>query len=336
MNRETALAAGAAGLVAVALLVAAAVPGVIADPTDDRVTNPGPVRLVDSDIEPAEVTGATATLTVRTHLAHAGNPTRNVSLRVRAVDAESGLVETTREVDVGTLTDDREVTVPTNLTVPREGGYRVETVVFRDGERVDQGSREVHNLRALTPPYAETPVRFTESDVIPPVSFSVAEADENRTTLSLAASLTNGGDRPADDLSVTFVLRQADSNIVAARRTADAGTVRPGRTKSVETDVTVPSTYNYYVDAVLWKDDVMVDTARAAANLDPTETIHVNQTQSDVELQVSDFETDGDGGGNAGGGRATKTVEQNQPGFGPGVAAAALLVVALVARRWSA
>lgn len=335
MNRETALAAAAVGLVAVALLAAAAVPGALADPTDDRFTSPGHVGVVEVAIDrtPVEVTGETATLTVRTDLSHRGNPTENVSLRVRAVDAESGLVATTRTVDVGTLRDDGEVTVPANVTVPREGGYRIETTVYRGDERVDEAAREVRGLEALTPPYARTPVRFTESETLPAVSFSVADAGQNRTTLALDASLTNRGDAQSADLSVSFVLRQADSNIVAARETVPVDAVRPGRTAAVSTDVTVPSEYNYYVDVVLWKDGVVVDTARSAANLNPTETIDVNQTRTEVELRVSDFETEKRTRAPAAEG--TDTTSADQPGFGPGVAAAALLAVGLLARRWS-
>jgi PGF-CTERM protein len=87
---------------------------------------------------------------------------------------------------------------------------------------------------------------------------------------------------------------------------------------------------------VLWKDGVVIDSARGAANLDPTETISVNETQRDVELRVSDFtrgdETAGDrprpeetGMPTSGGG----------PGFGVGVAFVALVAAALLARRKS-
>ena len=339
MNRETPLAAAAVGLAAVALLAAAVVPGVLADPTDGRFANPGHVaiREVAIDRTPVEVTAETATLTVRTDLSHRGNPTENVSLRVRAVDAESGLVATTRTVAVGTLRDEGEVTVSTNLTVPREGGYRIEAVVYRDQRRVDEAAREIRGLEALTPPYARTSVRFAESETLPAVSFSVAETGQNRTTLALDAWLTNGGDEASQNLSVTFVLRQADSNIVAARETVPVDGVRPGRTTFVSTRVTLPWAYNYYIDAVLWKDGVIVDTARSAANLDPMETISVNQTQTEVELRVSDFETDGESEKRTPAAAGRGTTSQDTPGFGPAVAVTALLAVALLARvrGWS-
>lgn len=335
MNRETALTASAVGVVAVALLVAAVVPGVLADPTDRGPLPPGRVDIADGlAIEPADVSGETATLHVETRLRHRGNTATNVTVRFRAIDAESGFVETTETVDVGNLTADGETPVEADLTVRREGGYRIETTVFRDSERVDSGRTTVSGLEALTPAYARTSVGFTESDVLPPVAVSVADAGDERTTLRLGASLTNRGDDPSEDLRVTVVLRQAESNLVAGRTTVDVGAIRPGRSATVDAEVTVPSGYNYYVDAVLWKDDVMVDTARTAANLDPQRRIRVNETTEDVELRVEDFESD-DGRS----GRATeepaRTTETSSPGFGVAVAVVALLVTTLFARRRS-
>jgi PGF-CTERM protein len=334
MSRDRKLAAGAAGLVAVALLVAAVVPGVLADPTDDGPTRPGPVRIAETTIAPGTVSGETTVLHVQTRLDHRGNPTENVSVRFRATDAESGFVAATETVDVGTLSDDGETPVEANLTVEREGGYRIEATVFRDGERIGSGGKSVSGLEALTPEYARTSVGFSGSEALPPISFSVGSVENNRTTLDLSAALTNRGDDPSGDLRVTVVLRQADSNIVAGRSETRVGTIRPGRTETVDTQVTVPSEYNYYIDAVLWKDGVVVDTARSAANLDPTERISVNETEREVELRVEDFSGEEDRPRP----EATEapTVSTSAPGFGPAVAVVALLSLAVVARRWDA
>jgi PGF-CTERM protein len=334
MNRERSLVAAATGLVAVALLAAAALPGVLADPGDEGPTRPGPVDVAEVAISPGDVGGRTATLQVEARLRHDGPPAENVTVRFRAIDAESGLVETTRTVAVGTVADEGEVPVRAALTVRREGGYRIETVVFRDGRRLETGVRELRNLEALTPEYARSDVAFTRSEVLPPVSFGVVEAGEDRTTLRLAASLTNSGDDPSEDLRVEFVLRQADSNIVAAEQSTTVGTIRPGRTAEATTEVSVPSEYNYYVDVVLWKDDVMVDSARSAANLDPTETLRVNETRREVELEVGDFESSRDRGPEAT--PAPAGTASSAPGFGVGVAVVALLGAALLGRRWSA
>jgi PGF-CTERM protein len=337
MRRETALGVGTVIIALLAVVSAVALPGALADPSADRPVRPGPVNIADVEIRTGDVTGETVTLSVEARLDHRGPPARNVSVRFRAVDADSGLVATSRTVDVGDIAGDREVPAATNLTVEREGGYRVEAVVYRDGQRVDSGGRELRGLSALQPPYARSSVRFTESEALPPVAFAVADTADNRTTLDLQATLTNGGDDTPEDLRVGFTLRQAESNIVADRTSVDVGSIRPGRTETVSTTVTVPEGYNYYVDVVLWRDGVVIDTARGAANLDPTETIRVNETRRDVELEVSDFERGGgdDGARREPTERADGASGSSAPGFGVGVAALAVLCAALIAGRWT-
>jgi hypothetical protein len=328
MQRERGLAVAAVLVAVVAVVTAALVPGAIADPTDEGPVRPGPVELVELPISQGTVTGETVTLRVGAHLRHRGNPTPNVTARFRAVDAESGLVETTRTVSVGTVEGEREVTVPANLTVEREGGYRVEAVVYTDGERITSGSRTVHGLGALTPAYARSSVRFTDQQALPPLSISVAAAEGDRATLNATASLENGGDQPVDDLRVTVVFRQAESNLVAARRTVAIGRIRPGRTAGPSAEVTVPDGYNYYVDAVLTRDGVVIDTARTVANLDPQRTISANETAEDVDLDVGEF-TPQDERGRPRPEATGGPTESGGPGFG---APAALLgLLALVA-----
>jgi PGF-CTERM protein len=331
VNREQILTAGAVGVIAVALLAAVVAPGVLQGP-DEEPIRPGPVDIADVTIQPGDVTGETATLQIDTALRHRGNPTPNVTLQLRAIDSESGLLETSKTAAVGELTGETERTVPVNLTVAREGGYRIEVLVYQDGQRVDTGGRTVAGMEALTPAYARSTAQFSELDTLPPIDVSVADAGDQRTELTIATWLTNAGDDQTGDLRVGIVVRQADSNLVAARSEAAVGAIEPGRTSSTEQTVSVPSEYNYYVDAIIWKDDVVVDTARTAVNLDPSERISVNETRREVEFEVSDFEEERDRPPQR---TEAATAEEQAPGFGVLIAAVALLVVALVARRWS-
>ena len=335
MNRERVMAAFAAVVVVVAALAAVLVPGAITDPSADEPVRPGPTQVVDMPIAPGEIGGEAATLRVTAQLRHRGNPAPNVSVLFRAVGTQSGLVETTRRVPVGELGDDGERSVTTNLTVERAGGYRIETVVYSGDDRLDTAARTVSGLGALTPAYARTTVAFTDEAALPPLSVAVEAAGENRTTLQVSSSLTNRGDTPSPPLRVALTLRQAESNIVAARTGVDVGTIQAGRTASPAASVSVPAEYNYYVDAVLYSDGVVVDTARGAVNLDPSETLSVNETRREVSFEASDFEG-GSGGGPSGSGTETPLSGGGQPGFGVGAALVALLAAGLLARRWSA
>jgi PGF-CTERM protein len=163
---------------------------------------------------------------------------------------------------------------------------------------------------------------------------SVVEADNETATLSASVSVTNQGDEASEDVDLRVFLRQAESNVIAAEATETVGTVRPGRTDIVTATVEVPAGYNYYVDAALFDDDVLVDETQGVANLNPRETITADETVRDVEFAVEDFER-GEGGDSAGddGSRSPATSDGSTPGFGPLVALVGLLAAALIARR---
>lgn len=339
MKLEKTVVVAAIILVVASLVVVAVVPGVLADSDDNGPLRPGHVEVEEVPIAPGEITGETATLAVEARLSHGGNPSENVTVLFRAIDSESNLVETDQIIDVGTLSGDRETAVRANLTVAREGGYEIETVVFRDGQRVDRAGRQISGLEALTPAYAESNVEFAEATALQPVSVAIGSSDNDQVSLDLSAALTNEGDESTSDLEVTFTVRQADSNVVADRVTADVGDIRAGRTSTVDAAVMVPEDYNYYVDAVLWSDDVHVDSAQSVAKLDPTERISADETETDVEFEASDFESDsgsmsGRDDGSAEYDSGESTAEET-PGFGVAIGIFGLLATVLFARRRS-
>ena len=336
MDTRTALLAAAAALLVAGAVGAVAAPGAISDPraTDEP---PGDIRVAGATVAPGDVRGETAELRLGTDLRHRGGPVENVTVRHRAIGAESGLLVDETTVDVGDVDFEGERTVNGTVTVEREGGYRIETVVFADGQRRERQTTRVAGVAALTPDYADTRVGFTDGAVWPTVAVSVVEADNETATLSASISVTNRGDEPSDDVDLRLYLRQAESNVIAADATETVGTVRPGRTDTVTATVEVPAGYNYYVDAALFDDDVLVDETRGVANLNPRETITANETVRDVEFSVEDFERDDAAGDGAGDGAdrapSDASTDGSTPGFGPLVAIAALALAALTARR---
>ncbi|MCD2203440.1 DUF7490 domain-containing protein [Halobacterium sp. KA-6] len=330
MRRERVLAVGIAVLLVASAVTMVAVPGVFADREPDDV-RPGRANIQEVTLATNDVSGGTVTLGVTSYLRHYGGTSENVSILVRAVDLDSGLVETTRRVDVDTITGDREVPVEANISVAREGGYRIETVLYSDDQRVGTVSKTVRGVGTVQAGGRAAFHDFAAG--LPSIQYSVTDAGPNRTALDVSTYLTNSGAAPSGPVTVELIVRQADSNIVAARTTISVSEVAPGETVAPSTTVTVPAGYNYYLDAVLRKNGVIVDAARSAANLDPQERIEANTTVRDVGLQVEDFEqTDGqdqpqptpDSEGSTGGG---------VPGFGPALAVVALAIGAAITWR---
>lgn len=293
MNRETALAAGSVALLAVTVLGVVLFPGVGAEP--DEPVRPSVTEL-RSDAPPAitSVDGDTVTLRVDTRLDHRGGPAENVSLEVRAVDAETGLLADRVVRDVGDITGQREERVLTNLTLAREGGYRIETILYEDRERIRSGTRTIDGVGSLQPDYARSTVqiqRFSDgTGNLPAITYAVDSVDSGEATLRVSAALTNVGGEPTDDVEVRIRARQADSNAIADEVTIDVAEIRPGRTVSPGAELTVPDGYNYWLDAMVVSDGVVVDTAVEPANLDPERTLEANRTREDVAFDAGDFE----------------------------------------------
>ena len=327
-----------AGVAVVALLatvaIAALVPGFVSDPAPERDAPPARLDVSETTLAVGEVTGETATLDVTAYLAHRGGPADNVTVVVRATDADSGLVADTAKTDLGSVEGETEHEAPVSVTVPREGGYEISALLYVDGQRVDAARASVSGVSALTPPYAETNVVFHRFAAQPAVEYTIQSSDGETTTLDVTSYLTNGGDTPESGLRLVVTARQSDSNVVAARTETTVGGIEPGRTATPSVELSVPENYNYYLDVTLWRDGVILDSTRSVANLDPEETLSANETRREVAFEASDFETGGDGADRPD--RDSPTAGEGQPGFGPVVAVVALLGSLFAARRWSA
>lgn len=342
VQRETTLVGSIAILLLVMLATPLAVPGIIEDldDGDDFRQSSLSLHTEDSTIRVLSVPGRTVTLQLDTRLVHRGGPSENVTLEVRAIDSESGLLIDQQRQSVGTIEGERTASVLTNLSVEREGGYRIETIVYEDGDRRDGGVREISNAQALTPDYADSSVQFERYEnseaEIPTIAVDPASVQNNRSQLSVSAALTNGGNIEAGDVTVRLRARQVDSNVVAAQTERDVRSIRPGRTVEANTTMTVPDNYNYYIDAILLKDGVIIDTSIGVANLDPTRPVEPNETREDVDFDTGDFEDgpqtermEDDGPAR----REETTIQGSGPGFGVALSLVALLAIALLTAR---
>lgn len=350
MNRESLLAV-AALVVVIGAVTTLALGGAVSDPGESEtaadVDSTGHVSLAEITISADDVTGGTATLAVDTHLTHRGDPVTNVTVVHRATDTKTGLVENTTEQTVETLTDESEVVVSGAITVPRKSSYEIETFVYKNGRRIESASHTVDGVGALTPAYADTDVEFHRfggdgggglADV-PATSYSIASSTNDTATLAVESHLTNTGDDPEGGLTLEVSARQSGSNVVADAATVDLSTIEPGKTASPTVDLEVPQGYNYYLDAVLWRDGTIVGTNRAAANLG-SGSLSVDETNSDAGIEVSDFDGGADSGSDgrdddsAGSDGARDASSDGTPGFGIAGTAVALLATLALARRF--
>ncbi len=312
--------------------VALLIPGFVAEPESDEP--PARLDVAETTLETGTITGETVTFDVTAFVTNRGGPAENVSVVVRAID-DSGVVADAASVDRSTLDGGGEHELSASVTVPREGSYEIRTILYVDGERVDVASASVGGVEALTPPYAESNVefhRFSQSQQ-PAVEYAISSVEDGDATLEVTSYLMNGGDESESDLRIAVTARHAAANVVADRAETTVGSIEAGRTETVETSVTVPNESNYYLDVTLWRDDVVLESTRTAANLNPQRTVDVEERTEPVAFEAGEFETDGTGSARPEPDEASDA--ESQPGFGASVALVALLLGAVAARRWS-
>ncbi|MFQ3295761.1 MAG: PGF-CTERM protein [Halobacteriales archaeon] len=339
MKRETALIAALVAVVVASALALLLIPGALGDPGDERDVPSGRLHVVEMPIEVGTVSKQTATLTVNAKLQHRGPSMENVSVVIRAIDEERGVVETKTRVDLGTVEEETEVPATATLTVDRQGAYRFEVIAYTDGKRVPggDGSRVIEGIGSLEPTYEQSSIEFqrfeNSEESLPSIGYSIADTGDGTVTLALSTRLINGGTQQAGDLTLVLLARQADSNVIADRTTVQVGQIQPGQTRPTEAELTVPDDYNYYLVGLLKRDDVIVDTTRSAANLDPNKTtVVVNETTQEDSFDAGDFDSSDDEEPPE---RETRTESGggSGPGFGIGIALIALLAVATLAAK---
>jgi len=348
MRRETTLALCILGLVAVMFVVAAVAPGATGESKSKAETREQSslLRFTEATVTPERIGGETVTLTIDTHLRHRGGTSEDVGVVLRAANANTGLVANRTELSVDDVKEERDLVVSGNITLERDSDYDIEALVYENGTRVATGRTTLKGLDTLEPDYAKSPLgfrRFPAAD-LPAVEYSVGSAGDEA-TLDVSAYVTNRGDGTAGNVELELIARQTDSRIVADRERVDVDQVAPGRTTTPSTTLTVPDGYNYYLDAMLWRDGVIVDTVREAATLAPNGSAPETNDSADAEdsVELGDFETeqeqpegapDGERGRPGDAGDAPDgDGSGGQPGFGPLAALAALAVATLGATR---
>ena len=335
--RQELVLAGAIGLLALAMVVGAvAVPGVLDAPSED--VRESHLDMRQPYVEASDVNGETVTLTLSNRLEHRGGTAENVTVETRAIDTETGLVTTPERQSLGDISGERDVPFTTNVTVERSGGYRIQTEVYADQRRQTGHRGTVSNLDALVPPESQSPVAFhdfdNENTPLEAIAYRIDSVRTDRTTLNVPTYLTNTGDDPAGGVELRLRARQADSNVVADAASVRVGEIRPGRTATVSTELTVPDGYDYWLDGILSSDGVIVATESSVADLDPTEELEPDVERTETGFQSGDFaeepepeEREMDAEPTAAGGSG--------PGFTAVGALAALLAVVIAARRYA-
>ncbi len=241
------------------------------------------LRIADIDISKERVASANVLLNVTTYIENRGDRSGDARLLLKAFDLESGLLVDQETVTVGSILKRKTKPASQVVKVDRDGGYRIEVVLFEDDQRVDQRTMRISGIGDLTPNVYDIGLRIPEMD------FLVKNVIGSKVTIGVDLYLTNEGDITSEDFQVLIKAREMDAGLLADKTWISTGVIEKETTVIRSADIVVPDDYNYIVEALIWKNDTIVARGQGVVQLNPRRTIPEKEKVVSEGIEVEDF-----------------------------------------------
>ena len=329
MKSENALAA----LLAVIFVVSLAIVLINSDALiqESFYKPPASFSIRELDVKPVEVTSSLIEINVTAYIYHIEGEARNATMLIRAINSNTGLHEAEVSTPIPESDSDKTVTASAKLKVERNGNYDLRILLYDNGSIRESGSVGIKGLNALTPAAKQSGVAVNNID------FIVAGASGGIASIRSDIYLENKWAAPSENMNMIVKARQAESNLLADKKTSETGVIAGEATSIKSVQLDVPEDYNYMMVVELWKGDVLVNTWEKALMLAPTKTVPKESVEKKMNIEVSKFLREGGAPPVPG---VTMTVSPSyattpkmEPGFEAIVAIAALIIVIVLRRR---
>ena len=242
------------------------------------------LRMGDVDISPERVTSTEVMLNVTTYIENYGDGgSGDIKLLLKAFDSASGLLVSQTTTPAGSINKDRTVSVSQLINVEREGGYRIDVVLFEDEKRLRLRTVQIYGIGDLDPNVYDIGLKVQEID------FLVKNVTGSRVTIGVDLYLTNEGDSTSEDLSMLVKAREVDAGLLADKVWISTGNIKRETTIIRSCDIVVPDDYNYIVEVLIWKNDTIVERGEGVVHLNPKRTIPKDEQIVSDEIRVEDF-----------------------------------------------
>jgi len=274
------------------------------------------LQVTDIDISSERVTSTSVLLNVTTYIENNGNgESGEAKLILKAFDSASGLLVGETTTPAGSINKDRTVSVSQLISVEREGGYRIDVVLFEDEKRLRQRSVQIYGIGDLTPNINDIGIRIQEMD------FLVENVTGSRVAIGVDIYLTNEGDFTSEDLPMLIKAREVDAGLLADKVWTSTSNIEKEKTIINSCEIAVPDDYNYIVEALIWRNDTIVERGEGVVQLNPKRTIPKDEEIVSSDIRVEDFMPEPEEGGYVEIGAKKKT-----PGFTSAMTGIAVMI----------
>ena len=236
------------------------------------------------DVAVEQVLSGAVTLNVTTVIEnHYGYPEGPATVQLKAYTLGTGLLEADRTDPAGTVDRGTARRVSQRIVLPREGSYRIAVVVFEGDARKANAEITVSNLERLPADVHRSGVEIQDID------FIVKGVEGGRASIQADVYFTNKGGITSGSYDVEVRAREMDAHLIADKKWTRIGDILPDTTVIQGVTLSVPDQYNYVVEVLLWKDQVIVKRGEGMVLLRPGTTLGEGERFVTRSIETSRF-----------------------------------------------
>ncbi len=252
------------------------------------------IKIADIDISAEALGIADAMLNVTTYLDNSGDAkSGDVDVLIKAYNVDTNLLVASNKTKVWKIGGRETKAASTYLKLPKEGGYRLQVVVFEDGKGILRGEREIYGLSRLEPP-SVAKISIRELDFF--VGAVEVESGRNReyAIINTTIYVDNLG-KDVSGLRALIKARDNETRLIADKRWEDLGVLKEGTTSLHYAELRVLNGRDYIFEIQIWQSERIIKESSGMVMLSPfvNRTVVIEAKEKTVEIsprvEITDF-----------------------------------------------
>jgi hypothetical protein len=252
------------------------------------------IRIADIDIAVDALSIAEASLNVTTYLDNSGDAeSGDIDVVVKAYDAATNLLVTSNQTNVGVIGGSETKSGSTSVKLPKEGGYKLQIVVFEDDKGIQRAETMIYGLTSLEPP-SVAKIAIREIDFFVEAVEVEREGAREYARINITLYIDNLG-KDVSGLSALIKARDNETRLIADKGWNDLGVLKEGTTSLHYTDLRVLNGRDYIVEVQIWQSERVIKESSGMVLLSPfaNKTVVLETKEKTVEISptftISDF-----------------------------------------------
>ena len=254
------------------------------------------IAIADIDISAEALGIADVMLNVTAYLDNSGDAkSGEVDVLIKAYDADTNLLVASNKSKVGKIGGRETKSANTYLKLLKEGGYRLQIVVFEDGKGILRGERKIYGLSRLEPPsVAKISVRELDFFVEAVEVESGRGKEKEYATVNTTLYIDNLG-KDVGGLRALIKARDNETRLIADRGWEDLGVLKEGTTSLHYAELRVLNGRDYIFEIQIWQSERIIKESTGTVLLSPfvNRTVVVEAKEKTVEIsptvEITDF-----------------------------------------------